>query len=173
MIEVYPIPQPGRDAPPVRHQRPDEICEHRFELRRMLCSNGTIQFRRQCPQCGKGLQASSIGALSQQEREQAPPYDRELQEAVRRASWEQWRASRDNEQQRQWQEWYDGYLASPVWHRRRAAVLKRNPICESCEKARSIIAHHLTYEHVGAEPLFELRAACSSCHEHVHPREAQ
>ena len=174
MIEQYSIPQPGKDGIPSRFQSPVDSCEHRFKLRRMSCSNGTTQFRKQCTQCGKGLPAISARALSRQERNLAPEFDRNLQNAVRIDAWNQWRASAEYNRQENWLDWYNGYLASSVWSRRRAAVLDRSRgICEACRKARATNVHHLTYKHVGAEPLYELVAACSSCHQQIHGQEGQ
>jgi hypothetical protein len=32
--------------------------------------------------------------------------------------------------------------------------------------------HHLTYAHIGAEPLFDLVAICSCCHKELSPPKA-
>lgn len=172
MIEQYSIPQPKKDRPLARFQNPADSCGHRFEIRRMSCSNGTTQFRKQCTQCGKGLPAISVKTLSRRERNKAPEFDRSLQDVVRETAWDQWRTSVEYNRQERWLAWYNGYLASPVWSRRRAAVLDRSRrICEACRKLRATTVHHLTYEHVGAEPLFELVGVCSSCHQQIHGRE--
>lgn len=73
------------------------------------------------------------------------------------------------EQNREWWEWYNGYLQSSKWAWRRAAVLKRaGSLCEArlprCT-LRATQVHHTTYEHVGNEPLFDLRAVCEECHQ--------
>jgi len=171
MIERYHVPPPQKTAPG-EWQSPVDSCEHSFELRRMTLSKNSIQFKRQCVLCGKGSNAIPHSALSQQDREQAPEYDRDLQDNVRHAAWQQRREATDQNFQLRWWAWYDGYLESPVWRRRRAAVIKRaRGVCESCGSERAIIAHHLNYDHVGAEPLFDLVAVCSSCHEQLHPQE--
>jgi len=64
---------------------------------------------------------------------------------------------------------YDEYLRSPEWHARRAAVLERaGGICECCRSYPAEHVHHLTYEHLGSEPLWDLRAVCSGCHGFLH-----
>lgn len=172
MIEQYSTPQPGKNELLSRFQNPADSCEHRFEVRRMSCSNGTTQFRKQCIQCGKGLSAISVKTLSRRERNKAPEFDRGLQDVVRETAWNRWKTSTEYDQQDRWLAWYNGYLASSVWRRRRAVVLARSlGICESCRKLRATDAHHLTYKHVGAEPLFELVAVCPSCHRQIHEQE--
>jgi 5-methylcytosine-specific restriction endonuclease McrA len=49
-------------------------------------------------------------------------------------------------------------------------VLQRaNGHCEGCGQRKAVQVHHLTYEHVGQEFLWELRAVCSECHDRLHP----
>lgn len=67
-----------------------------------------------------------------------------------------------------WWSWYQGYLLSPEWQKRRAAVLKRaQGQCEGCGRRGATEVHHTTYAHVGNEPLFELRAVCDRCHKAI------
>jgi 5-methylcytosine-specific restriction endonuclease McrA len=177
MIEQYHIPQPNRESTSHRYQEPTESCDHDFEIRRFLCSNGAIQYRKQCTKCGKGLPAMSKSKLSPRQLKDAPLFDRDLQENTRHAAWEQYKAEREqtiSEAGRMWWAWYNGYLASPLWARRRAAVLRLSGgICEACGEPTATIAHHLKYDHVGAEPLYDLVAVCASCHTQIHtPEEA-
>lgn len=68
---------------------------------------------------------------------------------------------------------YDDYLRSPDWKRRVAKIMQRsNGICEGCLTNPAEEVHHLTYEHVGAEFAWELRAVCGACHRRVHGRSA-
>jgi hypothetical protein len=65
---------------------------------------------------------------------------------------------------------YQDYLSSPAWKHRRDLVLWRSRgICEGCQSSKATEVHHLTYEHVGEELLFELVAVCRACHEKIHP----
>ena len=74
------------------------------------------------------------------------------------------------ERDRQWHIWYNSYLESPEWAKRRMLVFRRaNGMCEGCGERRAVQVHHTTYEHVGHEPLFELRAICMVCHGLLHP----
>jgi len=70
--------------------------------------------------------------------------------------------------------WYNEYLKSTEWRSRRARVLKRaNGICEGCLVSEATQVHHLTYEHVGDELMFELVAICDACHEKAHSKEVK
>lgn len=61
---------------------------------------------------------------------------------------------------------YQAYLASREWSLKREAVRERsNNECERCWKAPQQAVHHLSYEHIGDEPLDELLAVCNPCHE--------
>lgn len=67
-----------------------------------------------------------------------------------------------------WWAWYNDYLRSPAWRAKAEAVIRRaGGVCEACGTARATQAHHVTYRHVGAEPLFDLRAVCRPCHERI------
>lgn len=99
------------------------------------------------------------------------PARRERREAEDQV-WRARAADLQKERQRQSDEWwerYNAYLRSPEWREKSQAVLKRaNFVCEGCGKARATQAHHVTYRHVGAEFLWELRAVCNACHERAH-----
>lgn len=64
---------------------------------------------------------------------------------------------------------YSEYLQSPAWRDRRALVLARAAgKCEGCAVADATQVHHLTYERVGKEMLFDLVAICDTCHAALH-----
>lgn len=70
---------------------------------------------------------------------------------------------------RRWSLLYPAYLQSQAWDRRRNKVLARDGnICTACGDAQATEVHHLTYERVGREPLFDLVSVCKSCHESIH-----
>ena len=62
------------------------------------------------------------------------------------------------------------YLKSPQWQTRRKAVLKRdNYICQQCSLSGiPLDVHHLTYAHLGEEPLEDLVSVCRVCHTGLH-----
>lgn len=57
------------------------------------------------------------------------------------------------------------YMASREWALKREAVRERSQgFCERCWYAPQEAVHHMTYEHLGDEPLDELLAVCRPCH---------
>jgi len=61
---------------------------------------------------------------------------------------------------------YKDHLKSAQWHAKWHAVMKRdNYFCKICEKARATQVHHKSYDRFGREPLIDLIAVCSQCHQ--------
>lgn len=64
---------------------------------------------------------------------------------------------------------YKAYRLTQAWKEKRDAVLRRaGGMCEGCGKKRATEVHHLTYEHIFKEFLWELQAVCRECHERWH-----
>jgi len=69
---------------------------------------------------------------------------------------------------------YTKYLLSPEWAMLRSKVFQRViardgvGVCEGCREQIATQVHHLTYEHVGHEFLWELVAICEDCHKRLH-----
>lgn len=86
--------------------------------------------------------------------------------------WEQQRAAREarrRQDSERWWAWYDNYLQSPEWKTRRDLVLRRaNGVCEGCGRRDARHVHHLHYDRVGNEMLFDLVAVCVDCHDQIH-----
>lgn len=79
------------------------------------------------------------------------------------------RQQHESEQSKQWWQWYNAYLQSPEWKHRRGKVINRaGGLCEACRERSAVHVHHLTYAHVGREPLFDLVAICQQCHDDLH-----
>jgi hypothetical protein len=69
----------------------------------------------------------------------------------------------------EWWAKYTAYLETPAWLQRRFLVIKRcGGVCEGCGSAEVDEVHHLTYEHVTEEFLFELVGLCGNCHHRIH-----
>lgn len=67
---------------------------------------------------------------------------------------------------------YTLYLNSDDWKNKRSLVLKRdNNICQACLTNAANQVHHLTYERVFNEPLFDLVSICNTCHDKIHNKE--
>ena len=143
-------------------------CKHESdELRKMLTSNGRYQVKRQCIKCGKATGGPYRHADS-------PPLSKlpEWDKGISERYWSGIREDRDRASRlrsSQWWRAYNNYLKSDQWKAKRAKVLRRsNGICEGCGEERPTHVHHETYERVGNEMLFDLRAVCESCHKIIH-----
>ena len=161
MIEVYHIPCP-RDPPFT-----EPACMHEWAVYVKVISNGQKRYKWHCMHCGKSegngilkkdltpeIEATAIPYNGRLDR-----WDERLEEAK-----EKWR----EEKNRVWKAWYNDYLRSSVWERKRELVLKRcRRLCESCMSATATQAHHTSYALVGREPLFHLRGVCDECHEFI------
>ena len=180
MIEQYGIPQPSRkqvyaDYSLVKQRE----CSHNFRLTKLEQRNGVFQFRVRCIICGETQgDALKHATLTEQEKRAAAVWNPQTasnyyaeSERLRREeiAFLQQQCELENAQlNRVWWEWYNGYLRSPIWLRRKQAVMRRaRGICEACQIASATQIHHLTYAHVGREPLFELVAICTKCHEQI------
>jgi 5-methylcytosine-specific restriction endonuclease McrA len=70
----------------------------------------------------------------------------------------------------EWWARYYAHLASEKWKALRAKVIEREGgLCQGCRAARAVHVHHLTYRHLGDEPLYDLAAVCKACHAREHP----
>jgi hypothetical protein len=98
---------------------------------------------------------------------------RVIDEAHRNQQQAAWQAQRNAENRAWWQR-YRAYLESPEWQQRRAAVMERaGGICEACGRELADEVHHTSYAHVFDEPLWELRAVCTDCHEKLTERDRE
>ena len=71
----------------------------------------------------------------------------------------------------QWWDAYRQYLTTTEWRERRWRVMQRaGYICEGCGTERATQVHHLTYDRVGREMLFDLVAICDDCHHSIHEK---
>jgi len=123
------------------------------------------QFLAACP--GKpttSLRASCKTCLSGEIRRR----ERRIKNEIRRREQEN-NESKFTQSQIERKQQYYAYLETPKWREKRQAVLRRaNHVCEGCGLARATQAHHLTYEHIFDEFLWELRAVCKPCHDRAH-----
>lgn len=102
-------------------------------------------------------------------RERRAQKEREWEE--RQRAWQAGEAERARAREaenRDWWNWFQNYLQSEAWRRKRNAALKRaQGWREACGQNQATQVHHLTYAHVGNEPLFDLRAICDECHQQL------
>lgn len=156
------------------HQFPDYNafynCEHlSTAIRWRIMRNGQGRWVIQCLFCGREVRAISKNAVEVRMMTDRPPFDENMEGAIIESIGRAREDTRNNENEAWWN-WYNSYLKTPEWHRRRDAVFTRcEGICEGCGINRATQVHHLTYDHAGDEFLFELVAVCSLCHSRLHP----
>lgn len=64
---------------------------------------------------------------------------------------------------------YDLYLKTQKWRDKAKRVLNRDKyICQGCLINEASEVHHLTYERIYREPLYDLVSLCHNCHRSVH-----
>lgn len=161
MMEVYQV------RAPVLEISDRQQCAHKKQvLAKMIDKSGRELFRTQCTNCGRA-EPVSARELNEFSKSCAVPINEKL-------SSEYWQRVTTNENKKReehakkWWKWYSDYLRSGTWARRRQAVIKRaGGVCEACGSEKAEQVHHLTYQNVGREPLFELVAVCRACHEQI------
>lgn len=147
------------------------------ELRTKPISGGGVQYVYQCTVCGivRSTPLKRDEAFRLSGGKEPNPWDVELREftlAVMEQQRQQRATVREeflSKQNTEWWSGYNDYLKSPAWAERRRRVLARcGDICEGCRNRPVEHVHHLTYEHVGNELLFELVGLCERCHVIAH-----
>lgn len=64
---------------------------------------------------------------------------------------------------------YHEYLNSPEWKEKRKLALERdNFICQHCKNATAEDVHHISYDKIYNEPLYDLLSVCRTCHHEIH-----
>lgn len=161
-------------------------CDHPdVILTKLTKSNNSAEYRKQCQACGQNVASVKKTSLSMEQiRGGVPEFDKTIGER-RREAWqrryEELKAEADDERLQELEErsqarreWYQEYLRSPAWARRRQLVLDREKgLCQGCRTSRAIEVHHLNYDHIGNELLFDLVALCSECHRKAHGKDEE
>ncbi len=155
----------------------EQRCDHAFHhIRYKENKVGQRSFWRQCHNCGKGLGQVPRRDIAVSQVMQARPYDtdreKERSRAILKEAQERYRTEyeRATTPQGFWQR-YDAYINSPRWRVVREKVMRRaGGVCEGCAEHPAEHVHHLTYDRLGAEMLFDLVAVCRACHGRIHKR---
>jgi 5-methylcytosine-specific restriction endonuclease McrA len=147
------------------------------ELRKRTHRDGRTAYVQQCLRCGTMSSALKQSALGLSARLSAAPADEEAPRKWSEARWarrqELYSADRRSEAE-EWWAYYEAHLRSEAWRRKRRLVFERDgggcqARMEGCTERASQV-HHLSYRHLGDEPLFELVSVCDACHGRLHPR---
>ena len=152
-----------------------QSCAHpQTELRVRRIQDGRSQLAMQCLACGRrDGEFVSRKALQGRKITDLPHWDTELEEHTdhgadqrRKHAWDEVKTAQIAE----WKKEYDAYLLSDGWDAKRRMVFERcGGICEGCRKRDATQVHHLHYDHLFDEFLFELVAVCKPCHIRLHP----
>jgi hypothetical protein len=134
-------------------------------------TDGRKQHRLMCIRCGElKPNAVSIKTLTPREVDQIPEFDDSRRTDWRRKKMEYRQAliERYGVIDREGRE---GYYQTPEWKEKTRLVRDRSGgVCEGCRKRPAVACHHLTYDHLGDEFLWELADVCDSCHKKAHPQ---
>jgi hypothetical protein len=146
-------------------------CEHpQSELRERTIRGGGKQFVQQCLRCGVATSnpVKKEIALAGNDGKPLAQFDEQLLISWEAASKKSADKIMNADDSAFWLA-YEKYLASPIWRKKREKVFERaTGICEGCRENPATQVHHLSYEHVGEEYLFELVAICEVCHDKLH-----
>lgn len=151
--------------------------DHWRQPRKRTLSNGVIQIVVQCRRCGR--QVDHVRKHETALREQAernPPFDPEISERLLAQERAESETRREREQTAWWGR-YSAYMASDTWWSKRCERLELDAYqCQArlanCTRHAEQV-HHLTYVHLGNEPLFELISVCTACHDAITAMDRQ
>ena len=150
-------------------------CAHNdehYELRRHIIANGATVYKFECQICGRrGNAIPKNDPIRASLTDDLPYTDPGLQDRYWRQV-DQERAMQQRLEADERRRDYDEYLASPEWRAKADLVLARDwyqcqAKLDGCTTTAEHV-HHLTYDHLFNEPLFELVAVCRSCHHQLH-----
>lgn len=143
-------------------------------ITRFLCAGGTVQWGWWCPRCEmRTSQSLPKASLDPAQQEAAPTIDLVARRVADELRWQTLReeraaAERPLHMRLRDDPEYQEYLRSQQWATLRRLVLERaGGKCEGCGRTAHNI-HHMSYDHIYEEFLFELIALCRDCHERWH-----
>ena len=152
--------------------------EHEWEYRYFIGDSGRVSLYNQCSWCGKrhgggsSLKHNLVPDLKEKiQLKQINKFDTKLLNK-NSPTWDKYNAYRtlkDGEnkeiEKAYRREFYNEYIKSDKWKAIRLKVLKRdNNICQACLEAPAQDVHHLTYNNIGDELMYELLSVCRDCH---------
>jgi len=144
-----------------------------FQFAKQAKSNGDWMLKQQCSKCGqsagKTFKFDLIGG--KQNLFKIPLFDEEKLQGYYDRQQQKRQADYAVELDEKRKVYYE-YLKSDKWKRKRDKVMLRDKnVCQACLTREATDVHHLTYERIYNEPLFDLVAICRPCHEKIHDLE--
>jgi RNase P subunit RPR2 len=162
----------------------DTECSHVWGVwRHRLNSNGVKHYGRQCLNCGQLLVTKKI--LVPVPLDELPEIDKQIQERYQKDRGGIFKHKcnidsliREIEAKINREVHLAAYYSSETWAIKRKYRLRLNEklfngLCEICFSAPASHIHHLTYERLHKEYIFDLAAICESCHCEQHPHMMQ
>ncbi len=143
------------------------IClNHNLEFVRKITSNGVKVLRQQCNNCGlevsNGLKNNMVENI-----DLLKSYNPDLNYmnfTYRKEFSHQLKVEKNNDAFQK----YNFYLQSDQWKLKRKKVLERDKnVCQACLTNKAEEVHHLTYDNIFDEFLFELVSVCKNCHNEI------
>jgi 5-methylcytosine-specific restriction endonuclease McrA len=147
-------------------------CSHsEYAIRKVKPNNASWMYRNQCVNCGRAngqwIKKSLIpnaDAILEAPLDQLPEYEKQRYFELEKIGQKHLEMKSDKGNAE-----YASYLRSPAWKAKREKVLTRaNGHCEGCGENTATQVHHLTYQNIYKEFLWELVAICDDCHDRVH-----
>lgn len=150
-------------------------CEHsQTRLVRYQTASEVLTARRQCLLCDD-MVGGAVKKTEIEHFQSLPIVTCAEVERLRKERWERttsvYAEGRENQNAAFWR-FYNKYINSDAWRTKRQQAIQRAAgSCAGCNASlRSPIhVHHLTYDHLGDELLFELVVICERCHQKLHP----
>lgn len=156
------------------HEHHGYICSvHQAKLVKYRIANGSIWAGEVCQLCGQVTKRVSVKSI---DLSSVPLMDRQSVldrwNEKREQYWKDYHAKKreefENERNARKLR-YVQHLSSEKWKRLRVRIFNRcKGICEGCGINKATQVHHLTYDRMGDEMLFDLAAMCAPCHKKVH-----
>lgn len=151
--------------------------DHDWEYRYHIGESARVNLFSQCISCGKkgevgSLKHSTVPFFKDRIKSgEINKYDLELLN-TKSPTFEKYNAYRTlkqkvdkNIENAKRKEFYSQYMKSDKWKAIRLKVLKRdNYLCQACLEAPAQDVHHITYENIGDELMYELLSVCRDCH---------
>lgn len=143
------------------------IClDHNPEFVKKLSESGSYLLRQQCKKCGKSVSNGMKHSLVK-DVNSLPLFDESLVDLEYRFRIEA-RDSFELKRNESAFEEYNRYLNSDKWKLKREKVFERDKnLCQACLTNKATQVHHLTYQNIYDEPLFELISVCARCHDKI------
>lgn len=151
-----------------------ECQKHDSVLVRKQNAAGHWMYTYQCVTCGqidrrRTGQGPWVPKPASVDLEAVPVWNDDISAASMRAA-QRVAAVMRAEQDQEWWDRYQDYLASDQWQALRRKALKRDKwLCQGCLEAAAEHVHHMTYERLGNELLCDLVSLCGDCHQICHP----